>query len=313
MKHFPKQLSFILFLSFALLFQSCQQKVCRGNFTISESHLSVVEYPSPIRVAVVLGGGGARGMAHVGVLEELERAGIPIDLIVGCSAGSIVGALYANNPDIEYVKCTLIKKKRKDFFITNFFKSRFGFFHRKPFICFTNRELGCKHFEDLQIPLAVVATDLISGELVTYNTGPVSPPVHASCAVPVCFTPISYDGRYLVDGGVADPVPVQVAKDLGAEIIIAVDIGPTLNNIPPDNLFQVGVRSAFIKHICQSRVSVKDADFVIYPGMGHVGMFDEDCNEDLYLSGKSAAQAIIPAIKKTLQTHASEQMVWQEL
>jgi NTE family protein len=300
MEKLPKNIFLIVLTSLCIFLEGCQTPVCRGKETIPDHTLTINTYPTPVRVAVVLGGGGARGMAHVGVLEELENANIPIDLIVGCSAGSIVGALYANNPDIQYVKNTLMKKKRKDFFVTNFFRSRFGFFHRKPFICFTNQQLGCKNFEDLTIHLAVVATDLLTGELVTFNSGPVSPPVHASCAVPVCFTPINYGGRFLVDGGVADPVPVQVAQDFGAEIIIAVDIGPQLNNIPPENLFQVGVRSAFIKHISQSNISVKGADFVINPGVGHIGMFDEDCNEELYLSGKNATKEIIPELKEYL-------------
>ena len=286
-----------------LLLTSCQRQAYFYSVMSNHSRFpsTFERYQHPIEVALVLGGGGARGMAHVGVLEVLQKEGIPIDLIVGCSAGSLVGALYANCKDAEQVKSLLIRKKRKDFVSANLLNFKFGLFHRKPFICLMNNCLGDKKFEDLEIPLVVVATDLCGGKLVSFNKGPIVPTVHASCAVPFYFSPIKYDNRTLVDGGVADPIPVQVARDLGAKIVIAVNIEASLEGNYSFNLIDVAVRSAEIKHMQHGRLCMEDADVIIRPDVGHVGIFEEK-NIELYEAGKQAAEKALPLIKRALDS-----------
>lgn len=255
---------------------------------------------TPVRVALVLGGGGARGMAHVGVLEELERAGVPVDLIVGCSAGSLVGALYADDPSASKLRDHLMHLKRRDFFDFQWLTARFGLSTGRQLRKRMHREMSGHHFEDLQIPLLVVATDLREGELVTLGTGPVAPAVEASCAVPVAFRPVEYKGRMLVDGGVVDPTPVEVARSQNPEVVIAVDLTQMLPNTSPSNLFGVAKRCAEIHYLRSSQAKSRNADILIRPCLDDVGIFDESQTERIYHAGREAARKMLPEILERL-------------
>lgn len=293
----PKFLICLTLLSFF----SCQKDVIQYNVVCEHAvEPTFKPYESPINVALVLGGGGVRGMAHVGVLEVLEEEGIPIDLIVGCSAGSLIGALYCHFPCADYVKSVLMTKKRKDFYTLNIFKIKFGIFHRKPFIHFMNQQIGCKKFEELKLKLAVVATDLLTGDLVVFNRGLINPTVHASCAIPFCFSPVKYDDRSLIDGGVSCPIPVQVARDLGAKIVIAVNIEAEIDDVKPVHLIDIAMRSAHIKHYHHTKFCLSGADVLIRPKVGHIGTFDEGRNQELYEAGKFAARKAMEQIKLAL-------------
>ncbi len=249
-----------------------------------------------VRLALVLGGGGARGMAHVGVLEEFEQAGIPIDLIVGCSAGSIVGALYADCPKASYLKKILRPLKKWDILDVSFWQCRYGFVQGRSLRQFLKKNLRAKYFEELYIPLCCAATDLIEGEVICLNSGPLIPAVHASAAVPFVFSPVYLHDRLLVDGGVADPVPVCMAKKNLAQVVVAVDLSELLPKTCPTNLFGIAARSAEIKFLLQSESCVKDADVVIRPELGEVGLFDDHKNELVYEGGRKAAREAIPQI-----------------
>lgn len=279
----------------------CGQHICWVDET--PEIIACTDLPlRPVRVALVLGSGGVRGMAHVGVLEELELADIKIDLIVGCSAGSVIGALYADHPNAEALTAMTMHRKREDFLELCWWRCRYGFMHRGPFIEFINCTLGDKTFEDLKIPLVVVATDLCRGEKVCFASGPVAPTIHASCAVPFCICPVRYNGRILVDGGVIDPIPVSVAKLFNPDLIIAVDIGCLLEAYEgPGHLFDIAKRSAEISRMEQTRLCLEGADIVIHPDVGTTGMFDDECNSDLYYEGRKAARAAIPAILEALR------------
>lgn len=256
--------------------------------------------PEKIRVALVLGGGGVRGMAHVGVLEELEAAGIPIDLIVGCSAGSIVGALYAENPCVAQIKEAVWKLRTDTILDINLFTCRYGLSQGKSFYKVLDDHLNAETFEELQIPLVVVATDLYSGELVPMGSGDLVKSVQASCSIPFVFVPCDYMGRILVDGGVVNPVPVKVARDLGADVIIAVDLCELLPKTYPTNLFQIANRSAEIIFAWQNEVCTRTADIIIRPETCGVGAFNEKMKLQIYEAGKRSAQEKIPEILKIL-------------
>jgi NTE family protein len=266
--------------------------------------ISFTELPQhPVRVALVLGSGGARGMAHIGVLEELEEAQIKIDLIVGCSAGSLIGALYADHPHAESLMAMTMHRKREDFFELDWWRCRYGIMHRKPFIEFINSTIGNKTFEQLKIPLIVVATDLCRGEKVCFASGPIAPTIHASCAVPFCMCPVKYNGRVLVDGGVIDPVPVSVAKQFNPALIIAVDISSPLDVYDePGHLFDIATRSAEISRKEHTRLCTQGADILIQPNVGDTGMFEDECNGDLYFEGRRAAREALPRILEKLNS-----------
>jgi len=262
--------------------------------------------PQPVRLGLVLGGGGAKGLAHVGVLEELEEAGIPIDLIVGCSAGSIVGALYADCPCCDHLKDLLLSMKTDLLIDLDFWNARYGLCQGKSLRKFLYANMCARNFDELKIPFFLVATDLYSSELAIIGGGPIVPAVEASCSIPLVFVPVYLHGRAFVDGGVIDPVPVRVAKHFNSEIIVAVDLRGLLPQTFPKNLFEVATRSAEITLLWQSEDCIRNADVVIRPELGDYGTFADEYNEQIYQAGKSAARKCIPQIKALLQEKARE-------
>jgi NTE family protein len=256
--------------------------------------------PNQVRLALVLGGGGARGLSHIGVLEEFENAGIPIDAIVGCSAGSIVGALYADCMDLGTLKKVLEPLRKWDILDINICKCRYGIVQGQYLNRYLQRNLHSRHFEELHIPFYAVSTDLLAGEVVMIGSGPLIPAIRASAAVPLIFCPVLLYDRMLVDGGVADPVPVKSAKSLGAQIVVAVDLSELLPKTCPTNLFGIASRSAELKLLLQSESCVREADVIIRPELGSLSMFDTDHNGFAYEAGKQAAREAIPRIKELL-------------
>lgn len=252
------------------------------------------------RIALVLGSGGVRGMAHVGVLEVFEEAGIPFDIIVGCSAGSLVGALYADNPDSQAVKCALSKLKTDSILDINLWECRFGLSQGTSFKKVLKRNLNSRCFEDLQIPFVLVATDLWTGELIPLGNGDIINSVRASCSIPFVFVPVAIKGRVLVDGGVINPVPVVLARDLGADIVIAVDLCELLPTTFPTNLFGVAARSTEVAFLWQSDRCTLGADIIIRPKMCQVGTFDDSKKEFLLSAGREAALQALPKIYELL-------------
>lgn len=256
--------------------------------------------PEKIRVALVLGSGGVRGMAHVGVLEELEKAGIKIDLIIGCSAGGIIGALYADCPDAKRIKNIVEKMGPDSLLDINIWQCRFGLSQGKAMQRTLSQNIHAKSFEELQIPFVVVATDLYSGELVPIGSGDIVQAVQASCAIPLVFVPCPINGRILVDGGLVNPVPVCLARDLGADVVIAVDLCELLPRTFPTNLFGVAKRSAEIAFIWQSDVCSRHADVVIQPKMCGIGTFNDRLKKEIYEAGKEACREVLPHLHQIL-------------
>lgn len=262
------------------------------NFEVPQDH---------IKVALVLGGGGSKGLAHVGVLRELEQAGIHPDLIVGCSSGAVIGALYADQPHVKRLEKLLIGLKRSDLMDISIFASKFGVVKGILFKAFLENNLKAKKFRHLQIPFIAVATDLKTGELIEFGGGEIVPPIMASAAVPGVFNPVFYKGRYLVDGGVVDPIPVRVAKKYGAHVIIAVDVGEDLSDKEPSHFFDVARRGLEISHRKLSEYVTRDADVVIRMNFQGLGMFSDSYNQEIYEHGRKMARAMIPHIEQLIQ------------
>jgi len=197
-----------------------------------------MEHP---KIGLALGSGGARGFAHLGVIKALTEAGIPIHLIAGSSMGALVASFYGAGIDMErlYKLSTAFKRK----YFLDFTVPKMGFISGKKVKEFIKVFTHGKNIEDLSIPIGIVATDLLTGEKVVFQTGSVADAVRASISIPGIFVPEKYNGRILVDGGVSDRVPVSVAKEMGADIVIAVDVSRVKRNAEITSIYDVIMQS----------------------------------------------------------------------
>jgi NTE family protein len=193
------------------------------------------------KIGLALGSGGARGFAHLGVIKVLIDAGIPIHLIAGSSMGALVGSFYGAGIDMDRLYKLSIAFKRKYFL--DFIVPKMGFISGKKIKEFIKVFTHGKNIEELSIPIGIVATDLLTGEKVVFKQGPVAEAVRASISIPGIFVPEKYNGRILVDGGVTDRVPVSVAKEMGADIVIAVDVSRVKRNAEIISIYDVIMQS----------------------------------------------------------------------
>lgn len=262
------------------------------------------------KVRLALGGGGARGLAHIGVLEALERAGITIDMIAGTSAGAAIGALYAQGRDISSIKnLTMAMGWKRLAPLVDLALPKSGFIEGRKIKEVLKSTIGDVAFEELSIPLACVATDIMTGEEVIINQGSVLEGVRASISVPVIFTVAKWKGRYLVDGGLVNPVPVSVLKGIGADLIIAVNVVPDISDrvqqakgFKEPNIISVIMQSIYIGAYSLIEACLEEANIVIEPRLGHTGFGDFHRAKEFILQGKLAAEKSIPEIKKHLRT-----------
>lgn len=250
----------------------------------------------PVKVALVLGAGGYKGIAHLAVLEVLEQAGVNIDLIVSSSAGSFIGAFYADYKDSKRLKNLFLKMKRDDLVKVSYIPSRFGFIQGLRLRSFLREHLHARRFKDLKIPLRIVTTDLNYGQEVVLGGGPLIPAIHASSAIPGVFIPVRYLGRTFVDGAVINPLPVSVAKRYHPRLTIAVDISPQLPRELPRHLFGVVRRSWDISYIYMTRYEARQADVLIKPKLPDINSLDTTMSKQMYLVGRYAAIKVLPKI-----------------
>ncbi|MCG3793503.1 patatin-like phospholipase family protein [Bacillus toyonensis] len=193
------------------------------------------------KIGLALGSGGAKGFAHIGVIKVLREAGIPIHMIAGSSMGALIGTFYAAGCNVErlYKLATVFKRK----YYLDFTVPKMGFIAGKRVKDMIKMFTYNKNLEELDIPTAVVATDILKGEKVVFTSGPVADAVRASISVPGVFVPEKVNGRLLVDGGVIDRIPVSVVKELGADIVIAVDVSPIKVNGEVTSIYDVIMQS----------------------------------------------------------------------
>ena len=254
------------------------------------------------KIALVLGGGSARGFAHIGVIRVLEQEKIPIDMIVGTSVGSLIGAIYAydvNSFELEWSAFTLERDDIFDYGLMTAFKG-LGAAKGEKLDAFIRSKVPVENIGDLKIPFAAVATDLNRGTRVVIDKGPVSAAVRASCAIPGVFQPVEHEGRLLVDGGVLDNIPVSVARERGADMVIAVDIGVNIENNDISNLLEVVLQSINIMASANARSKAREADVLISPSLGKVGMMDFGKKKECMQAGIEATQNGMPAIRERI-------------
>jgi NTE family protein len=287
-----KQGMHVLFVSTALfLLASCQTT---GGPPIPPGE----GLPKP-KVALVLGGGAARGFAHIGVIRELEQQQIPIDLIVGTSVGSLIGAIYASDVNGFELEWTAFKLEKEHIFDYGFMSAFTGMGAAKgeKLEEFVGAKVRIMNIEGLKIPFAAVATDLNRGTRVVLDRGSVARAVRASSAIPGVFNPVDHQGKLLVDGGVVDNLPVSVARERGVDMVIAVDIGENVINFNITNVLDVMLQAITIMGAQNAKAGKREADILISPKVGDVGMMDFTQKKRCVQAGIDAARKMMPEIR----------------
>lgn len=253
---------------------------------------------APLKIALALGGGAARGFAHVGVIKVLESQGIHPDIIVGTSAGSIVGALYAAG--ISGFELQRLALGMQDGSLSDWSVPDRGIIKGEALQNYVNAALANRPIEKLKKLLAIVATDLQSGEAVVFRSGNTGMAVRASSSVPGVFQPVRINGREYVDGGLVSPVPVNIARSLGADVVIAVDISSKPKFGKTANSLDVLVQTFNIMSHTLAQHELPQADVVIRPNVDGVGGADFQAKHLAILEGERAVSEVIPRLREKI-------------
>jgi NTE family protein len=254
------------------------------------------------KIGLALGGGGARGFAHIGAMRVLEQEKIPVDLVVGTSVGSLVGALYADQGKVLDAEFNALQVETTDLFdyrATSIFSG--GLIKGEKLEKFLRERLKSTNIEQMKVPFAAIAVDLRSGQTVIFDHGPIAQAVHASCAIPGIFAPVVMDGVSYVDGGVTDPVPSDIARSLGADVVIAMAIpAPAAGPVPKN---PIGVIHRAISIMCSEigALRAKEADVVIWTEVGKIDYDDFSQKKEIIEAGEAAARAALPAIRAAIE------------
>ncbi|MBA3693052.1 MAG: patatin-like phospholipase family protein [Acidobacteria bacterium] len=253
------------------------------------------------KIGLALSGGAARGFAHLGVVKVLTENGIPIDFIAGTSAGSFAGAALASGLSVEEI--VKLSRKISWFRMSSLSFSTKGLLSNAGIGTFVNQHFPVQKFEDLPIPFAAVACDLETGkEIILKETGDLATAVRASCAIPGVFVPVESDGRRLIDGGVVSNVPTKAVRNLGAEIVIAVDVlasGATYWG-SPSTLLGIFFQSAMMLLRAASKAHHYRADIVIIPQIAHLRPDEISKMDEFIKAGEEAALEKIDEIKRLI-------------
>jgi NTE family protein len=254
----------------------------------------------PLRLGLALGGGAARGFAHVGVLQVLEEAGIKTDLVVGTSAGSVVAALYASGKtgsQLQTVAETMEEATITDWTVPLLGR---GMMRGDALGRYVNAQTGGRRIEDFKMPLGIVATDLHTGQGVLFQRGDVGTAVRASSSVPSLFEPVRIGNREYVDGGLVSPVPVRYARQMGAEYVLAVDISSAPESGKTGDMFQILMQTFTIMGKSINAFELRDADLVVRPALANVGSADFGSRRRSIEAGRLAMQQALPKLRAAL-------------
>jgi NTE family protein len=254
--------------------------------------------PKPAKIAVVLGAGASKGFAHVGVLKVLESQKIPLHLIVGTSAGSVVGSLYACGYDAFQLQKMALALQKDD--VVDLSLPDNGFIRGDRLEAYINKTVRQTPMERLKIPFRAVATNLQTGEEIVFATGNTGRAVRASCSIPGVFQPVKIGDKVYVDGGVVSPVAVDAARRAGADIVIAVDISVGVAGTVPQGILDTILQSIDIMYAKISAAQLRGADVVIRPQVSHIGSSDFEKRNEGILEGEKAATLALPQIQVIL-------------
>ncbi len=254
--------------------------------------------PKPAKVALVLGAGASKGFAHVGVIKVLEAQRVPIHLVVGTSAGSFVGGLYACGFDGFQLQKMALELQKDD--VVDLTIPDNGFIRGEKLEQYVNRKVGQLPLERLRTPFRAVATNVQTGEETVFATGNTGKAIRASCSVPGVFQPVRIGEKTYVDGGVVSPVAVDAARQAGADVVIAVDISSGVAGTVPQGVLETILQSIDIMYAKISASQLKNADVVIRPRVGHIPSSDFDRRHEAILEGERAAAQALPQIQQIL-------------
>ncbi len=263
--------------------------------------------PRPKRAAglgLALGGGFARGLAHIGVLKVLEENNIPVRCLAGTSIGSIIAGAYASGVSLEEMTARGRKIRWRDFGQWTF--SRMGFASNQRLEVLVKSFFRATRFEDLKLPLAILASDLVRARAVVFTSGELTLAVRASCAYPGLFLPVNHNGRVLVDGMLVSGVPTRAVADLGATVVVAVVLNNLMPPAMPKSVVEVLGRSFSIAQQTAEPLWRRHADIVIEPDVGKYSWDDFACADELIAAGERAMRAALPKLRRLLKVPAGE-------
>ncbi|MDP2154735.1 MAG: patatin-like phospholipase family protein [Sulfuricella sp.] len=283
--------------SFLLMLSGCATAPVATDASIPK--VQPAPKPPAPKVALVLGGGAVRGFAHIGVIKTLEAHGIVPDMVVGTSAGSVVGALYAGGYtgfELQKIAFQLEQESVGDWILPDR-----GFIKGEMLQNFINRALQNRAIERLNKPFAAISTELQTGEMAAFRRGNTGMAVRASSSIPGVFQPVKIDGREYVDGGLVSPVPVRAARGMGADIVIAVDISGKPKNAKLNDTIDIFLQAFNIMGQTIGRYELAEADVVIRPQTGTIGATEFDQKHLAIMEGEKAALAALSLIRSKLQ------------
>lgn len=285
----------LIFLTLLILAaNSCSNKTPPDKLNLADDNRP--------KIALALGGGGARGFAEIGVLRVLEQEKIPIDLVVGTSVGSLIGALYADTGDVLHLEFEAVVIKEEDIFdrsLMSFWSG--GLVKGERIEQFLNSKLKNKKIQNMKIPFIAVTTDLRTGETIPIKQGSVAKAVHASAAIPGVFVPVKLYKRTLVDGAVTNPIPADIARENGADIVIAVAIPAAMPKEAPKNPIQVALHAVTVMSAKIGDCAAQSADVVIRPDVGDIAYDDFHQKKRLIRAGAAATKAVIKEIREQIR------------
>jgi NTE family protein len=260
--------------------------------------------PKVLHLGLALGGGAARGFAHVGVIQVLEEAGIQPEFVVGTSAGSLVASLYAsgkNSAQLRRIAETMEEAEITDWMMPILNR---GALRGEALARYVNGQVGGRLIEQMKMPLGIVATDLQTGEPVLFRRGNTGAAVRASSAVPAVFQPVKIGNREYVDGGLVSPVPVRQTREMGANVVIAVDISTDPEGSPTTDTFQILMQTFNIMGKSLNTALLKDADVVVKPALAGVKSADFAARHKSIEAGREAMLKQLPKLKEILSNYA---------
>ena len=262
----------------------------------------VVPDKKPLKIGLALGGGAARGFAHVGVIAVLEEAGLKPQIVVGTSAGSLVAALYASGKTSAQLQQTALNME--EVAITDWMLPLVGrgMFRGEALARYVNELLANRLIENMAIPLGIVATDLNNGNAVLFQRGDTGTAVRASSAVPAVFVPVKINGREYVDGGLVSPVPVRFARQMGADVVVAVDISNPPEANTADGTLQILLQTFAIMGKSINQYELAGADVLVKPSLVGLKSADFSARQRAIDAGRAAMLSALPALKTKLAT-----------
>lgn len=254
--------------------------------------------PRPPKIGLALGGGAARGFAHIGVIQVLEEQGIRPDLVVGTSAGSLVAALYASGRG--GAELGVLADAMDEATLTDWSFPGRGVIRGAALAKFVRDHTGARTIEQMQLPLGIVATDLDSGQPILFRVGDTGTAVRASSAVPAVFQPVNISGREYVDGGLVAPVPVRFARQMGAEIVIAVDISAAPEGNPTGDAMRMLLQTFAIMGRSINNFELRDADVVVRPRLAGVSGADFSARKRSIQAGRDAVTSQLGELRNRI-------------